>query len=74
MIAKEFQYNGKLQIKIIRRKIYEIFFDFETTTCEYKHMPYLCWIYKDDIQHECVGINTCAVDMLNALPICKGEI
>ena len=36
-------------------------------------MPYLCWIYNDVIQHECVGINTCAVDMLNALPIDKGE-
>ena len=32
------------------------------------HMPYPCWIYNDDIQHDCVGINTCAVDMLNALP------
>ena len=31
-------------------------------------MPYLCWIYNDDIQHECIGSNTCAVDMLNALP------
>ena len=37
-------------------------------------MPYLCWIYNDDIQQECIGINTCAVDMLNALPTDKGEI
>ena len=31
-------------------------------------MPYLCWIYNDDIQQEVIGINICAVDMLNALP------
>ena len=37
-------------------------------------MPYLCWIYNDDIQQEFIGINTCAVDMLNALPHDKGEI
>ena len=37
-------------------------------------MPYLCWIYNDDIQQEFIGINTCAVDMLNALPTDKGEI
>ena len=37
-------------------------------------MPYLCWIYNDDIQQEFTGINTCAVDMLNALPTDKGEI
>ena len=36
-------------------------------------MPYLCWIYNDDIQQECIGINTCAVDMLNDLPTGKGE-
>ena len=53
---------------------YKIFFDFETITSEYKHMPYLCWIYNDDIQQEFIGINTCAVDMLNALPHDKGEI
>ena len=34
-------------------------------------MPYLCWIYNDDIQNEFIGINTCAVDMLNALPTDK---
>ena len=53
---------------------YKIFFDFETITSEYKHMPYLCWIYNDDIQQEFIGINTCAVDMLNALPTDKKEI
>ena len=37
-------------------------------------MPYLCWIYNDDLQQECVGINTCAVDMLNALPTDKHDI
>ena len=37
-------------------------------------MPYPCWIYNDDIQQEFIGINTCAVDMLNALPTDKGEI
>ena len=53
---------------------YNIFFDFETITSEYKHMPYLCWVYNDDIQQEFIGINTCAVDMLNALPTDKKEI
>ena len=37
-------------------------------------MPYLCWVYNDDIQQEFMGINTCAVDMLNALPTDKKEI
>ena len=37
-------------------------------------MPYLCWIYNGDIQQEFIGINTCAVDMLNALPTDKKEI
>ena len=41
---------------------------------EKKHMPYLGWIYNDDIQQECVGINYCAVDMLNALPTDKQYI
>ena len=36
-------------------------------------MPYLCWVYNDDIQQECIGINTCAVDVLNALPHDKGD-
>ena len=47
---------------------YNIFFGFETITSEYKHMPYLCWMYNDDIQQESIGINTCAVDMSNTLP------
>ena len=34
-------------------------------------MPYLCWVYNDDIQQECVGINTCAANMSNALPTGK---
>ena len=33
-----------------------------------KHEPYLCWVYNNDIQQELIGINTCAQDMLNALP------
>ena len=53
---------------------YKIFFDFETVTSEYEHVPHLCWIYNDDIQQEFIGINTCAVDMLNALPTDKKEI
>ena len=31
-------------------------------------MPYLRWVYNDGIHQEFIGINTCAVDMLNALP------
>ena len=50
---------------------YKLFFGFETITSEYKHMPYLCWVYNDDVQQEFTGINTCVVDMLNALPIGK---
>ena len=37
-------------------------------------MPYLCWTYDDDIQQECVGMNSCAVDMLNALPAGNNEL
>ena len=37
-------------------------------------MPYLCWVYNDDIQQELIGINTCAVDMSNALPTDEKEI
>ena len=37
-------------------------------------MPYLCWVYNDDIQQGFIGINTCAVDMLNALPTDKKDI
>ena len=37
-------------------------------------MPYLCWIYNDNLQQEFIGITTCAVDVLNALPTGKEEI
>ena len=37
-------------------------------------MPYLCWVYNDDIQQGFIGINTCAVDMFNDLPTGKKEI
>ena len=60
--------------RIWGEKTYKISFDLETTTSEYKHMQYLCCIYSDDIQQGFIGIGTCAVDMLNALPIDKGEI
>ena len=53
---------------------YNIFFDFETIVSEEKHMPYLCWVYNDDIQQEFTGINQRAIDMLNALPTDKEEI
>ena len=58
----------------VKNKINKIFFGFETITPEYKHMPHLCWIYNDDIQQGFIGINTCAVGVLNALPADKGEI
>ena len=54
--------------------MYEIVFGFETIISEEKHMPYRCWIYNDDLQQECVGINNYAADMLNALPTDKNEI
>ena len=54
--------------------IYQILFCFETITSGEKHMPYLRWIYNDDLQHGCVGVDTCAVDMLNALSTDKNEI
>ena len=53
---------------------YIIFFDLKPFTSEHIHMPYSCCIYNDDIQQEYIGINTCAVDMLNALPTDKKEI
>ena len=56
------------------KNIKPIYIDFETITSEYKHKPYLCWVYNGDIQQEFIGIGTCAVDMLNALPSGKGEI
>ena len=54
--------------------IHIIVFDLETITSGEKHMPYLCWIYNDDLQQECGGINYCAADMLNALPTGENEI
>ena len=56
------------------KDVYKIFFDFETITSEEKHIPYLCWIYNEEIQQEFIGINNCAVKMLNALPTDKNEI
>ena len=50
---------------------YNIVLDFETFTNGVKHEPYLCWNYNNDIQQELIGINTCAQDMLNALPTDK---
>ena len=37
-------------------------------------MPYLCCIYSDDIQKEFIGINKCAVGMLNAWPHDRGDV
>ena len=37
-------------------------------------MQYLCWVYNDDIQQQFAGINQCAADMLNALPLDKDEV
>ena len=51
-----------------------MFFDFETITNGVKHEPYLCWVYNNDFQQEFICINTCAQDMLNALPIDKKDI
>ena len=50
---------------------YKMFFGFETIANGVKHEPYLCWAYNNDIRHDCIGINTCAQDMLNALPTDK---
>ena len=53
--------------------LHETLFEFETVTSGENHMPYLCWTYNDELQQECVGINTCAVDVLNALPTDKHD-
>ena len=37
-------------------------------------MPYLCWVYNDDIQQELIGVNNCAVGMLNGLPTSENDI
>ena len=75
---KTLEYNkNNCRLETYEEKVkdhYKLFFGFETITSEYKHMPYLCCIYNDDIQQEFIGINTCAVDMLNALPTDKKEI
>ncbi len=55
-------------------QVYKIFFDFETITSEEHHIPYLCWIYNADIQQEFIGIENCAINMLNALPTDKDEL
>ena len=72
------EYNKKnCRLEEYKEKLkdhYKIFFDFETITSGVKHEPYLCWIYNDDIQQEFLGINSCAVDMLNGLPTDKGVI
>ena len=62
------------EIKETLNNLYKISFDFETITSAPKHMPYSCWLYNDDIQQECIGINTCAVDVLSAVPTGKHEI
>ena len=51
--------------------LYKIFVDVEAITSESKHVPYLCWLYNDDIQQECIGINASVFDMLDALPTDK---
>ena len=53
---------------------YKLFFDFETITSGVKHEPYLCWIWNDEIQQEFVGIDNCAIDILNNLPTDKHDI
>ena len=37
-------------------------------------MPYLCWIYNGGIQQAFIGIDTCAIEMLNTLPTDKHDI
>ena len=54
--------------------ICNILFDFEAIASESKHMPYLYWLYSDEIQQECIGVNTCAIDMLNSLPTGGNQI
>ena len=54
--CKTLQYNAtncRLEGYVDKGKNqYKIFFGFETITSEYKHMPYLCWVYNGDIQQE----------------------
>ena len=45
------KYSYKLEeYEGTNKQNYKIFFDFETITSETTHMPYLCWIYNDDIE------------------------
>ena len=53
---------------------YNILFDFDTITPGVSHDPYLCWIWNDEIQQEFVGIDNCAIAMLNNLPTDKQVI
>ena len=52
---------------------YKVYFDFETFVRHHKdktnsHIPYLCrYETEDGLKHEFVGIERCAVDMLNSL-------
>ena len=65
-----------MQIRRIRKLTYyyKLLFDFETITSGAKHQPYSCWVYNGEIQQECIGINTCAIDMLKSLPTDKHEV
>ena len=74
---KTLYYNNKLHIRKIRRTnttLQNILFDFGTITSGSIHKPYLCWIYNDETQQESVGVDNCAIDMLNNLPTDKYEI
>ena len=64
----------KQEVEETIHDIYKMFFDGDTVASEVKHMPYPCWIYNDDLQQECAGNNTCAADMLNALPTDKHDV
>ena len=37
-------------------------------------MPYLCWVFNDDLQQTIIGVSNCAIGMLNKLPTYKHEI
>ena len=37
-------------------------------------MPYLCWIHNNDTQQEIIGVNNCAIDVLNNSPTYKKYI
>ena len=51
-------------------KYYKVYFDFETFVGHHdkthRHVPYLCrYKTEDGLQREFVGIEKCALDMLN---------